>query len=78
MLLRDEVVADRQAEPHPLTRRFGREEGLEQPAAILGRAIGAGVADGDRDGIGQSASHNLQDRPETLSILARPLAHGAA
>ena len=40
VLLRDDVVADRQAEPSALTGRLGREERLEQFVPDLGRNAG--------------------------------------
>jgi len=49
MLLRDDVPADRQAEPGAFTGRLGREERLKQLFARLGPDAGAVVAHPDLD-----------------------------
>ena len=60
MLLRDDVVADRQAEPRPFAGWLGREERLEQLVPDLGRDAGPVVADADLDGIAEIARGDLE------------------
>ena len=55
VLLRDDVVADRQAEAGALAGRLGREERLEQPVARLGRDADAVVAHPDLDRVAEIA-----------------------
>ena len=59
MLLGDNVVADRQAQPGSLAGRLGREERLEQLVAKLRRDAGAVVAYRDLDRIAQIAGRDL-------------------
>src|SRR5262245_10719810 len=58
MLLRDDVVADRQAEPRPFTGWLGREERLEQLGADLGLNACPVVAHSDLDRIAEFARGN--------------------
>ena len=59
MLLRDDVVADRQAEPGALAGRLGREERLEQLVADLRRDADAVVAHPDLDRVADVARRHL-------------------
>src|ERR1051326_6137330 len=63
MLLRDDVVADRQPEPGALPGRLCREEGLEQPVAAFRRDPGAVIADAYLDVVPEIARHHFQYRP---------------
>ena len=73
MLLGDDVVADREAEPGALAGRLGREERLEQLVPDLGRDAGAVVAHPDLDRLAEIARRHLERRPE-----ARPRVRRAA
>src|SRR5205085_1214019 len=64
MLLRDDVVADRQTEPGALPGRLGGEEGLEQLVLDLRRNADAVVAHLDLDGFADTAGRHRQHRPE--------------
>src|SRR6516225_9441538 len=62
MLLRDDVVADREAETGALTGRLGREERLKQLVPDFGRDAGAVVAHPDLDRLAQIAGRHLEGR----------------
>src|SRR5437868_10742167 len=60
MLLRDDVVADREAEAGALAGWLGGEERLEQLVAVLGRDAGSVVAHLDLDRLAEVARRHLQ------------------
>src|SRR6516225_8446243 len=62
MLLRDDVVADREAETGALAGRLGREERLKQLVPDFGRDAGAVVAHPDLDRLAQIAGRHLEGR----------------
>src|SRR5262249_21211978 len=66
MLLRDDVIADREAETGAFTGRLGRKERLEQFVAIFGRNAGAVVAHSDLDLVAEITGCNLQHRAKRL------------
>src|SRR5581483_3215116 len=77
MLLRDDVVADREAEPGAFAGRLGREEGLEQLVADLSRDAGAVVAHLDLDRGAVVMRRDAEDRPKPgLAIGAGALVGG--
>ena len=51
MLLDDDVMGHREAEPCSFPSRFGREEGIEHLFSHLGRDAGAVVANPDFDSV---------------------------
>src|SRR5258708_6458971 len=71
MLLRHDVVADRQAEPGALAGRLGGEERLEQFAPDLRIHAGAVVAHRDLDRIAQLARRHLEGRLEAHIVRRR-------
>ena len=62
VLLRDDVVADRQAEPGSLPGRLGREKRLKQLVPDLRRNPGAIVAHPDLDHLAEIAGRHLEGR----------------
>src|SRR5262249_10889975 len=64
MPLRDDVVADRQAQPGALAGRLCREEGLEEFVPELGCDAGAIVAHPDLDLLAELARRHLEARLE--------------
>src|SRR3954465_10423667 len=62
VLLRDNVVTDRQPQTRALAGRLCREEGLEQLVPDLGRDTGAVVAHRDLDQIAAIAGRHGQGR----------------
>ena len=60
VLLRDDVPADRKAEPGAFAGRLGREERLEQFVPDLGRDAGAVVAHADFDRRAEIACRHLE------------------
>src|SRR6476661_2070229 len=62
MLLRDDVVADREAQPGALSGRLGGDEGLEQLVAHLRRDAGAVVAHLDLDRLAEIAGGDADGR----------------
>src|SRR5437763_15904625 len=64
VLLRDDVPADRQAEPGAFAGRLCCEERLKQFAPDLGRDAGAVVADADLDRLAEIVCFHFQCRPE--------------
>src|SRR5262249_15635227 len=73
VLLRDDVVADRETEPRPLAGRLGREKRLKQLVPDLGRDAGTVVAHPDLDRLAPIAGRHLEGRP----IAGLPIAAGA-
>src|SRR5215217_185247 len=76
MLLGDDVVADRQAEPGALAGRLGREERLEQPGPVFRRDADAVVVYPDLDHIAEIARPHLQHRTVSVSGLPAAFARG--
>src|SRR5271165_2653040 len=64
VLLHNDVVADRQAEPGALAGRLGGEKRLEQFVPDVGRNPNAVVADADLDRVTEIARRHLQRRAE--------------
>ena len=64
MLLGDDVIADREAQPGALAGRLRREERLEQLVAQLGANAGAVVAHRDLDRIAEVPRRHLEGRLE--------------
>src|SRR5271166_544449 len=62
VLLRDYVVADREAQPGALAGRLGREEWLEQFVAAFGRNSGSVVAHPDLDRLAEILCGDLEHR----------------
>jgi|SRR5271163_3331263 len=75
MLLRDDVVADREAKPGALAGRLRGEERLEQLVLDLGRDADAVVADTHLDRVAQIARCHRQLRLE-LRVASLLLALG--
>src|SRR5690242_18291563 len=73
VLLRDDVIGDRQPEPRPFAGRLGRKEWLEQPIPDLGRDAGAVVAYPDLNRLARLARRNCQHRPKCTSAVAGAL-----
>ncbi len=67
VLLRDDVVADRQAEAGAFAGRLGGEERLKQLVPDLGRDAGAVVAHPDFDRLAQVAGRHLEGRAKVGS-----------
>ena len=67
MLLRDDVVADRQPEAGAFAGRLGREERLEQLVAVFRADAGAVVAHPDLDRVAEIARRHSEDGPEAGS-----------
>src|SRR5213082_1616242 len=77
MLLRDDVVADREAKASALACRLGGEERLEQLVAVLGRDADSVVAHPDLDLVLALARRHRQGRPKIWSApVALPLGRG--
>src|SRR6516164_8254692 len=76
MLLRYDLVADRQSKPGALAGRLGREERLEQLVPVLRRNTDAIVADPDLDALAEFAGRDLQCRAISSVALAAPLVSG--
>src|SRR6266705_5201572 len=77
MLLRDDVVADREAEPRPFASRFCREERLEQLVLDVWRDAVAVVPYLDLDRVAEIAGRYRQQRPKrAVTALLRPLVSG--
>src|SRR5690242_3325752 len=76
VLLRYNLVADRQPKPGALARRLGREEGLKQFLPVFLRNADAIVAHPDLDAVAELAGLDLQCR--AVSGIARdgPLVSG--
>src|SRR5215472_15051754 len=66
MLLGDDVVADREAEPRTFPGRFRSEERLKKTVAVFRRDAGAIVAHPDLDGLTEIARRDLQYRAERV------------
>src|SRR6516162_8716760 len=64
MLLRDYVVADREAQAGAFTSRLCRHKGLEQFVPDLWRDAGAVVAHPHFDRVAEIARRHLQRRPK--------------
>src|SRR6516164_1866773 len=62
VLLRDDVVADREAQSGALAGRLGREKRLKQLVPDFGRDTGAVVAHPDFDRLVQIAGRHLEGR----------------
>ena len=75
MLLRNDVIADRQAEPGALAGRLGGEEWLKELVLDLRGNAGAVVADAEFDPIAEISRRYLQGRLE-LRIASLLLAFG--
>src|SRR5215472_10364325 len=76
VLLRYDVVADRQAKSRALAGRLGGEEGLERLLPVFRRNTDAVVAHPNLDGVSQILRPDLQDRPERAVSLAAALVSG--
>src|SRR6516165_5481201 len=76
VLLRYNLVANRQPKPGALARRLGREEGLEQLLPVLRRNANAIVANPDLDAFAELAGCDLQCRAVSAIALAAPLISG--
>src|SRR6516162_1627461 len=76
VLLRYDLVADRQPKPGALAGRLGREERLEQFLAMLGRNADAVVADADLDTFAELAGRNSQLGAKSSVNLAAAPGHG--
>ena len=75
MLLRHDVIADRQAKASAFTSRLGREERLKEPVAVFGRDAGAVVADTDFNRVTEIPRRYLQSGLE-LGVAPLSLALG--
>ena len=73
MLLRYNIVADRQPKPGALTGRLGREERLEQLIPVFRRNADASVAHPDLNAFAELAGRDLQCRAKCAIPLAAPL-----
>src|SRR5262245_14518579 len=73
VLLRYNLVADRQPKPGAFAGRLGREEGLEQPFPVFRRNTNAIVPHPDLDAFAKLAGHDLQYRVVSAVALAAPL-----
>src|SRR6516225_2885596 len=76
VLLRYDLVADRQPEPGALAGRLGREERLEQFVPVFRRNTDAIVTHPDLDAFAELAGCNLQCRAVSAAALAGPLVSG--
>src|SRR6516165_4958559 len=76
VLLRYDLVADRQPKPGALAGRLGREEGLEQLIPVLRRNASAIVAYPDLDAFAELAGRDLKCRAESAVALAATLVSG--
>src|SRR6516165_9528979 len=76
VLLRYDLVADRQSKPGALAGRLGREEGLEQLVPVFRRNTDAIVAHPDLDASVELAGRDLQCRAVSSVALAAALVSG--
>src|SRR6516225_2795156 len=76
VLLRYDLVADRQPEPGALAGRFGREERLEQLVPVFQGNTDAVVAHPDLDAFAELARRDFQCRAVSSVALAAPLVGG--
>src|ERR1700676_996528 len=76
LLLRDDVVADREPEARALARRLRREEGLEEPIAVFGWDADTVVAQLNLDRVAQIPRPHRQHRAEPTIGLALALGGG--
>src|SRR6516162_6033720 len=76
VLLRYDLVADRQPKPSALAGRLGREERLEQLVPVFRRNTDAIVAHPDLDAFAELAGCDLQCRTVSSVALAAPLVSG--
>src|SRR6185437_8296581 len=75
VLLYDDVVTHRQAEPGAFTRRLGGEERVEHLFPHLGRNAGAVVADSDFDAVAEVAAGDVDDGIKGLAGFGLALGH---
>ena len=71
MLLDDDVMAERKAEPGALTGRLGREERIEHLLLHLGRNAGAVVADPDFDAVAEVLGRGGKRRLIIAAVVLR-------
>src|SRR6516162_5160555 len=76
VLLRYDLVADRQPEPGALASRLGREERLEQLVPVFQGNTDAIVTHPDLDAFAELAGRDLQGRAVSSVALAAPLVGG--
>src|SRR5215467_6823724 len=76
VLLRYDLVADRQSKPGALASRLGCEERLEQLVPVFQGNTDAVVPHPDLDVIAEFAGHDLQCRAVSSVVLAAPLVSG--
>src|SRR5215472_4089671 len=77
VLLRDDIIADREPEPGALAGRLGRKERLKQPVPDFGRDTGAVVAHPGLDRLAQITGRHLEGRAIAgLAIVACALVGG--
>src|SRR5215470_17760430 len=77
VLLRDDVVADREAQSGALAGRLGREKRLKQLVPDFGRDTGAVVAHPDLDSVAPIAGRHLEGRAIAgLAVAAGALGGG--
>src|SRR6516165_10338784 len=76
VLLRHDLVADRQPKPGALAGRLGREEWLEQFIPVFRRNADAVVAHPDLDAFAKLAGSDFQCRAESAAALAATLVSG--
>src|SRR6516225_7604542 len=76
VLLRYDLVADRQPKPGALAGRLGREERLEQLLPVLRRNANAIVAHPDLDAFAELAGRDLKCRAESTVALTATLVSG--
>src|SRR5581483_12440926 len=76
MLLRDDVVADRETKPGAFTRGLGRKERLEQAVAMFGRDADAVIAHANLDGVAQITRRHLENGTERAVAVALALVGG--
>src|SRR5262249_6136628 len=76
VLLRYDLVADRQPKPGALAGRLGREEGLEQLVPVFRRNTDAIVTHANLDALPDLAGRDLQCRAVSSVALAAPLVSG--
>src|SRR5215471_17408110 len=76
VLLRDDLVADRQPKPGALAGRLGREERLEQLVPVFRRNTDAIVTHPDLDALAELAGRDLQCWAVSSVALAAPLVGG--
>src|SRR6516162_10125482 len=76
VLLRYDLVADRQPKPGALAGRLGREEGLEELVPVFQGNTDAIVKHPDLDAFAEFAGRDLQCRAVSSVALAAPLGSG--